>query len=203
MKILVCTMFSPSYQPIADITLPILKSYCEKHGYGLNVIVCPDWNYNYVKHEWLKDKMKEDVDVFFYIDADAIITNPSITIESLLEDGRDFYIAEDVTEVNGGVFILRNTEWGHFFNNSILEEKDNFVNEQNVYDHYKNHPNFKNKIKILPQSAINAYDYSLYPELQDRVGRPDLGDWQSDNFIFHVPALTIPQRIEALKKHIQ
>jgi len=193
MKVVVCTMFSNSYQAIADITLPVLKNYCEKHGYELNVITCPDWDYNYVKHEWLKEKMKEDIDLFFYIDADALITNQSVPIESLIDEEHSFFVSEDVTEINGGVFILKNNDWGRFFNNTVLEEKDTFVNEQNVYVHYKDHPNFKPHIKLMPQTLFNAYDHSYGfstkpPDLQ-RKALPYFLDKMANTFIWVVDDL--------------
>lgn len=198
----VATMYSDCYKEIAAITLPVMKDYCERHGYQFHEIKCPDWKYGYVKHEYLQDLLMTDIESVLYCDIDTLFTNPSIPYENFMDEEHDLFITEDATELNGGVFVLRNTSWSHLFNNSVLEERDNFVNEQNVYVAYKDHKNFKHKIKIVPHPSFNSYDHSLYPELLDRIGREDLGDWKPGHFIFHVPALTIPQRIEALKTHI-
>jgi hypothetical protein len=203
MKIAVCTMHSPCYAEISGITIPVMKAYCELHGYEFHEIICPDWKFHYVKHEYFKDSLQTDITALLYIDCDALIVNKSVPIESLIDEEHSLFITEDATELNGGVFILKNNEWGHFFNNTVLEESDNFNNEQNVYVHYKEHPNFKPHIKILPQHKLNSYDHSLYPELSDRVGKEDLGDYKPGHFIIHFPALTILKRAEEIKKYIQ
>lgn len=194
MKICVVTMFSPAYRPIADITLPVLKSYCEKHNYQWEIICVPDWDYSYRKHEYLKEKMKWDIDVFFYIDIDALITNPEIKIENFIDDEHDLFVCEDVNEVNGGVFILKNTEWAKEFNEFVLAQKAIQVNEQNVYVLCKDDP----KIKLLKHPSINSYPYEYYPEYKNITH--EQGNWERNDFICHVPGKSLSERIEILNK---
>ena len=212
MNITVITQYADNYKSIADITVPVLKQYCDTHGYSLveNKIELP---YHYKKH-WLIEKLfMSGTDVVFYIDVDAMVTNHKIKIESLLEEGKDFYISKDINELNGGVFILKNTAWAVNFNWFVLKQSILFENEQNVYNDCYNEPIYKSNIKILPQSAINSYPYQYYGERFGKISgdapvlKPshEQGDWKIGDFIIHVPGLELSIResiLSEVKKHI-
>ena len=102
MKILVLTQYAENYNELADVTVPVLKKYCERHGYDLCVhkIEMP---YHYKKH-YVIEKLN-NYDLVFYIDIDAMVTNHKIKIESFLNEEKDFYITKDLNELNGGVFM--------------------------------------------------------------------------------------------------
>ena len=68
-------MYSPSYKEVSDVTVPVMRHYCDKHGYEFHEIKIEDDNYHYKKHEYFKDLLGTDVDVVFYLDCDAIFTN--------------------------------------------------------------------------------------------------------------------------------
>jgi hypothetical protein len=142
--------------------------------------------------------MKEDVDLFFYIDIDALITNSEIRVTQFLDNEHDLFITEDCHELNGGVFLLKNTEWANRFNDFILDQRTIFPNEQNGYVLYKDRYDVESKIKIVPHPCFNSYRYEFYPEI-DPVPKHEEGNWQPNDFIMHVPGKTIEQRVEILK----
>jgi len=202
MNIAVATMFSPAYKPIVDITLPVLKKYCERHDYELNIINVPDWDYSYRKHEWLKGKLKTDVDVIFYIDCDALITNEDIKIESFLDGEHDFFVSEDINEINGGVFLLKNTRHGRWFNNLVLMCKGLFINEQNVYVDYKDILTKVGIMKLLSHPSFNSFPYHYYPEYKNITH--EQGNWETGDFVCHVPGKSLQERetiLKAIKEH--
>ncbi len=200
MRVLVYTMYSHEYQQIADVTLPVLKEYCAKHGYDWEIIRLPDHHWEYAKHEYLKEKMKWGIDLFWYLDVDALITNQDIKIESFLDDEHEFYITHDGFELNGGSIIIKNTKMGRLFNDLILWQRKDFDNEQNAINFWAKH--LQGIVKALPHPSINSFDYSLYPEFPDTRGR-EQGHWHEGDFVFHAPALGLGKRVEVLKSKIK
>jgi hypothetical protein len=55
------------------------------------------------------------------------------------------------------------------------------------------------RIKIVPQRELNAYNYDLYPGLIPHIYKKDLlgndGQWQPGDFLIHWPAVPNDQRI--------
>ena len=67
--IVVCTMFSDAYKGIAEVTMPVLERYCERHGYLAAVIQIPDWDFPYRKIKWIRDTMLDkNIKAIFYLD---------------------------------------------------------------------------------------------------------------------------------------
>ena len=195
-------MFSPSHQELADLTVPNLEEYCNRHRYTLKIIEIENDKWEYEKHKWFKRRFEEfpETDLIWYKDVDSIITNMSIPITDFIDDSSSFYLTKDFTELNGGSVIIKNTEVGRLFNQTVLENKDMFQNEQNFYNSMPMLMMGENIMKPLKHPSINSYNYSLYPECKDYVGKEDLGDWvDGKSFVLHVPALQMKDRIEILK----
>lgn len=198
MKIAVATEFSPAYQQIADVTLPVLKRYCDKHDYELCVIDIPDGGFHYRKIEWLQEKFKTDVEAVFYLDVDALITNLSVPIENFIDDDCSLFITRDAGGINGGSLIIRNSHIGNWMLELILSLRDNFNNEQEVLEHLMKSPQFNQFVKVLPHPSINSYRMDLYKELI-HLTKPEDGMWHEGDFVLHTPALLLEQRAEVLK----
>lgn len=198
MNVCVCTMFSPSHQELATLTVPNMEAYAKVHGYDTHIIEIENDKWEYKKHEAFTELLKE-YDLVWYKDIDTIITNLSVPIESFIDDYYSFYLTKDFNELNGGSVIIKNTKEGKLFNDMVLENKGTFENEQNFYNSMPMLMMGSNIIKPLQHPSINSYNYSLYPECKEYVGREDLGDWKEGNFVLHVPALSIEKRIKVLK----
>lgn len=202
MNVVCCTMFSPSHQVLADLTVPNLREYNKRHGYATWIINIKNDNWEYKKHEAFDYMFKylADGDIIWYKDVDSIITNMTIPITNFIDDYYSFYLTKDFTELNGGSVIIKNTPAGRKFNEIILEQKDAFENEQNVYNSFPFLTMGIEFMKPLKHPSINSYKYELYPECKDYVGREDLGDWKDGNFVLHVPALSLEKRLEVLSQ---
>ena len=199
MKVTVVSMWAKNYSEIAEITIPNLLSYCERHGYDFRSILLEDGNaYHFRKHEFFKELMETDVDVIFYLDVDCLITNHNYEVEDFMEDGFDFFVTEDVHEINGGSLILRNNEYGEWVNNMVLANKGKHENEQNVYNANRDMALIGRYMRILPHPSINSYDYSLYPEYPHIRSR-EQGHHHETDFVLHVPGAPMNVRIERLK----
>lgn len=201
-----CTMWSSCYSGIADITIPVMKEYCGKHGYEFHEIKVEDEKWHFRKHKFFEEMMnKGGIDAFFYLDVDAMITNHNIKVENFLDDQHELFITKDVTEINGGSLILQPNVHGINLNSMILKCRDVYENEQNAINFlYNCHDVFRRYTKILPHPSINSYDYSQYKELPG-VRKEQEGHWHKGNFILHIPAMAFEKRAEILtniKEHI-
>lgn len=196
----VLTHFTPSWKPLADITVPVLEKYCHKHHYKLSAFECtPYQQYNgkeKIKHILSELKLG---DVALVMDADSIITNTNISLHNFINDHHDFYITKHVGNINAGVFIIRLSVWAIEFLNVVFSNigKGGIHCEQDSMAKYiKEHPN-DNRIKILAHPSINSFDYSQYPEHQDKIGSEE--DWKPDHFVLHLPGVGMDRRLEILK----
>lgn len=198
MKVALVTMYGNNYEGIAEVTLPVMKEYADKHGYDFYELRLKDDNrWAYQKHECFKDAVKFAADVFFYLDIDCLITNHNIKAESFLDNENDLFITEDKTEINGGSLLLKTTKEGMMLNNAILGLKDKFENEQNAMVWLMKDPMFNQFVKLLPHPSINSYKYELYVEYGKLT--PKEGQWEEGQFILHTPAIGFEKRIEVLK----
>lgn len=199
MKIICCTMYSPSHKELADISVQNFQEYCERHGYEFRVIRIDNDKWEYKKHEAFQKWMANDeCDLIFYKDVDSIITNMGIRIADFINETNALFVTEDKTEINGGSLILVNNRWGALLNDMILALRHVCENEQNAMVGLRqNVPIFKDWAHILDHPSINSYLYEMYPE----IGRltPKEGQWEEGHFVLHTPALPMAKRIEILK----
>jgi hypothetical protein len=199
MRVKVLCHYTPSWKEIADITTPVLQAYCNKHGYVMSAYECTAYQ-QYNGKEKLKHILQELElgDVAMVIDADAIVTNMDVTIESFIDSEHDFYVTKHVGHVNCGVFLVRLTPWSI---NLLLDLQDN-IGKERIYceqdaliQYMREHPQDK-KIKIVPHPAFNSLKYEHYPEHKNIVGMPE--DWNEKSFIMHLPGLSMSKRKELL-----
>jgi hypothetical protein len=200
--IVVFTEYGENYRGIVDVTLPVMKKYCNKHGYAFIELVLGNGNdYAYKKHKEFGKLFyhANEIEAIFYLDADCLITNLNHRVEDFLDNEHDYFLTKDFNELNNGVCIIRNTEAGRFINDTILSGEGYYENEQNAINDFMKDPRFNRHVKVLPHPSINSYRYDLYPECASCVGVEDLGDWRPGHFILHTPGLAIEKRIEILK----
>jgi hypothetical protein len=104
---------------ILEVVWKNRRDYAERHGYTLidgTVHRGPER-----PPAWYKIKAVEAVldeyDWVFYLDADAWITNPDIKLESILpaRSTSDFVVTNDVTGLNAGTWLIRNSDWSRSF----------------------------------------------------------------------------------------
>ena len=201
MKILLTTEYGGNYAEIAGVTVPVMRKYCERHGYDFRILVLEGTGneYAYEKHKFFRELFKEDYDVIAYFDVDILITNHSIKLDSFIDKEHELFLTYLVSELNGGAMIIKNSLWGNMINNFILDARHKFENEQNVINYYRHHPMFQAKMKVVPHPSFNSMNYDYYPELQN-FKTLELGHWvEGESFVLHTPGLGIQQRLDVLK----
>jgi hypothetical protein len=108
--------FNHAYLPMAEVSLPIIRAYCEKHEYSLIQGRFMD-DSEYLPTEDIKDyfdrgKIKmyqqkyKQADILCWMDIDLIIMNSEIRIEDRLGD-RSFLWTYDVAGPCSGFWIAR------------------------------------------------------------------------------------------------
>lgn len=201
MRIIMFTEYGDNFREIAAITTPVMREYCEKHGYEFRELILDGTGneYYYKKHEFIRDIFDNDeADTVFYLDCDAIITNHTIRVESFLAYGTSFIVTEHNGELNGGAILLMKGNRGNDVNNFILAHRDKFENEQNVINNYREELLYGGSMAIMLHPAFNSLDYSQYPEFPNlRLAKE--GHWVDGCFVLHTPALSLEKRADILR----
>lgn len=201
--------YTESWVNLVNLTLPEALEYCQRHNYKLQSSRCYYGNYNGFYKIWQLKKLFFG-DVGFVMDADSCITNHLIKVEDFLDKEHDLYLTKDINGINTGVFILRKTDWACGLLNYIEQQILSGVDcEQNAIQNWINEKGL-DKIKILPHPAFNSYPIDFYYPSYGKIGykegdvvqRPghEEGAWQLGDFVLHVPALPLEQRIEIISK---
>lgn len=180
-----------------DLTYPNQLKYCECHGYDSFAIHFEDGIWAYKKHETFKELFSLGYELIAYKDDDSLFTNLKVPYDYFIDNENDLFITKDVGGINGGSMIFKNTEEGRWINDVILSQPQYHPNEQNAIEYLMGNPEFNQFVKVLPQKTINAYRYDLYPEFENRN---DLESWKEGDFILHLPAMTINDRINIFKQ---
>src|SRR5690349_1141202 len=118
-KIAILIIYTESWQPLADITIPNTKEYVAKHGYEVIVQKYPDpysIDLAYGKLEQISGIFDcNDADIVLSIDLDVLITNHNKKIEHFIEDAYDVYLTSDYNGLNCGAFIIRESGYSEWF----------------------------------------------------------------------------------------
>ncbi len=208
MRVCVSTLATYSYKSLSDITLPILRKYCEKHGYSLSVVIAEEGKVDFIK---TADAIRllDFYDLCFMIEADVMIMNFRHKIEDFIDDTHDLFICKDINGVNFGTAIIKGTKSGKDLMNFIQSKQGEYQTEQNVLENYTDE-----RICYLNQPAINQIPYDLYyapsyGKLNYKEGQVvdkpthEQGCWEVGDFCMHLPGMTLERRIEIFQNHLK
>jgi len=206
----IISMYNESHKDLGEVSWPIKEQYAEKHGYGA---FCKTDNFTdpvsiqFEKFILMLDlfEANPDLEWCWWLDNDALITNYDIRLEDIVDNDYHVIVTTDVATVNGGCFIVRNTEQGRGWLKFMLyighkEYKDNkWPDQQPMADFFIK---YRDIIKVVTQRTMNSYDYNIYQvEGIDQLG--ESGQWQPGDFVIHFPALPNPTRIQLMNHYIQ
>jgi hypothetical protein len=194
MKIAVCSLYiNDWYREIVKYGKKTLDLYCEKHGYYFiyeteemkdNVFVKFRESEPHRDIPWYKIKLLQKIseqesefEFVVWIDADATICNPDITLESFIEKyltpDKDILLGRDPnSSLNTGVMFIRNTEFSRklltcIWNNTDGDYQKNLHEQAALGELYlKNYEGCAEKMIVLDPSFQNeflTYWYSYYP----------------------------------------
>ncbi len=194
MKIAIITLYTKELNDFGRYTSINLRNYSNIYGYDfieynhtLDINRHPSWskvkamNINIDRYDWL-----------VWIDADAVITNKCINIESIIDPNYDIIIAREdccARSINTGVFILRNSEWTKNYL-QLWYNQEQFSNtwpwDQAAFVHlYDNNIDVRNHTKVVRQNVLNSRGTTL---AQPNTFT-DSGRFQDRDFIVHFFAI--------------
>ena len=187
--------YTPNFKPLIGISRPIHEEYCRLHGYSFYLKEVPEYGvYNGLEKLNQILEVCEDGDWAFVMDADSVITNLNLAIESLFEPNKDWYLSEGL---NMGVFLIKSTK----LNRSIIDimykeiECRIFSCEQ---DAIMIHSKFIPTLSIKKHPCFNSYLSELYPEIPQPVSEEQGQCVEGKSFVLHLTALPLEKRIEIM-----
>lgn len=197
----------PEMVPLVAITDPAKRRYCKRHGYEFLTPTLPgnrcneEEKYGFKRLVLLVDLLKSNAyDWIWVVGCDVLITNPSIKLESLIDDNFGLVIGTEPGGVGMDSFLIRRARGGLELMERLLAYRDHPVggaHEQSTLDSIRSESEVAKVIKVLPQRALNSYKYStlhqyafLHPGFvtgTDALGNS--GEWQPGDFVLHTPGL--------------
>ena len=198
MKVLV-THYFPNYQELANITNPNKQKYCDQHGYVF-MPYCGDYialDPGFQRIKILRDLLNiQTVEYIFWQGVDTMVMNFNKKWDEFIDEEHDFFITKDNNDaqINADSFIIKNTDWSKKWLEMVLSKESEYSSdcwkEQRCMMHNQDKPEWKDKIKILPQNSINSYFYDLYkwPETSK-------GHFQKGDYLYHGPGLSLQERL--------
>jgi len=198
--------YTPSWQQLADVVLPVAAAYCDKHGYAKVFIKHPFESstkpIGYHKMHRLRDLM-DRVEYIWVLDCDAMITGNQPVTNFISSWPYDMYFTSDVHGLNAGSWIVKSTEWSKDIIDDVLNNFD-APEEQSVIKSIIQYPS--SSVCQLPHPSINSYLYTEYMYDWDRlVGNHPMptheqGNWQPGDMVLHLPGVDFERRIEIFKQ---
>lgn len=202
MTLVIQILYTTSWKELANIVLPVAEAYCKIHGYKLMAIEYPEYSsdFGFKKIEGVQKLFKEGVDCVWCLDLDCLLTLMSKPVEDYLDEEHDFFITKDFNNLNAGSFLVKNTAFSETFLYGILAQKglpEMHCEQNGIIEAMKYMPSTK-KIKILPQSSINAYRYNFYPEIPPQ--NEEQGEWvEGKSLVLHLPGTGLQTKIDTFR----
>jgi hypothetical protein len=163
----VLTLYDESFTSLAAISTPNKRRYAQRHGYDyleqkgiLDISRPPAWS----KIRALLRHLA-DYDWIFWTDADSLIMNPALRLESFLDPGYDMVVSADPSGLNTGHFLLRRSDWSFSFLEATYRQVQ-FIHhpwwEQMAILHLLgNSPADAARVKILHKRELNSYRWDF------------------------------------------
>jgi hypothetical protein len=220
MKIALATLCSPELAELGKLTHPNKGFYCGLHGYeyltklGDFLTDSPESGFHHLIFErwrWFGEMLPK-FDWLLCCGVDVLITNPNITIESIVEGRKPFLICKDANGFNSDVILVKSDSECLNLMADIADSRPQFSRAPELDQSAMRSifPKYPRTIEVLPQRVMNAYDYS---SLFRYYGNPNYakgidadgndGKWQPGDFIFHCPGLSQEEKIPLLKEKLR
>jgi ADP-heptose:LPS heptosyltransferase len=191
------TLHDAQFEEIAQVTVSRMREYAELHGYGflhhrtlLDPARHPSWNKILAIRKAMRTRRSEWI---VWIDADAVVMNYDCRVEDLVSEGRDLILGSDFNGINCAVMLVRNCDWSLRFLETVYNLGDLSYDfdhlgpkwEQNTIKHVlSNFGGFQEHVAVHPENRMNS----------------SLANYQDGDFIMHLGALTMQERLKALTR---
>lgn len=209
-KIAFIYVHTPNIYDYTEHSIKNLKEYIYKYDYTLiiynNIIydnVSPCWNKVLAVLINLKN-----YDYVVWYDADAIINNMDISIESIINksENKDLLICFDIALqsqcINSGIMIIKNTEWSYnLFKKTWLNPIEHGHNDQNILFHEiikEVDSHFNPLIPYYPYCKVNIHPkVAIY---EQNEFNSNILNFLNNDFIIHLMGVSTKGRIHIMRQ---
>lgn len=188
-------MSNYNYVQMSKFAIEVNTNYCYRYGYGFRVYnegFAIDRHPSWSKLLFVRDAL-ETYQWVFWIDTDAIITNPTITLESFLDSnymlilGKQNWDDPPWNSINFGVFFIQQDEYVDEFVERVWADIDRpgrvGWEQDGVCKVIKEHP-FDQKVKIVPRRSFNSVVYHESLMLHKEFNH-ETEAWHKGDFVAH------------------
>lgn len=200
--IVIFVYLTPNFQELADVTMPPLRKYCEQHGYRLVIHMDEKHQddprpFGFRKTEAALTELQRlpyGTGILCVMDADILITNHSIKLESFLDLEHDMWATHDVNGFNSGIYLIRATRGTAKLLEDAISRSSNIGvhGEQDALRDTLRLIGFRDLLKIVPHPSFNSYLYTEYGLTMEH----HQGQWEKGDFCLHLPGRENSRRIE-------
>lgn len=156
-------LFDSNYRKMGEIAKENKLAYAKKHNYDLIVYdelldIKREATWNKVlaiknhlaNYKWI-----------FWTDADALIMNYDIKLESIIDENFNMLIVKDHNGINMGNFLIKNCDWSQkllidwYAPNNYLDEE--FYEQSAFANLFDASQEFQQHVKVVPSRTMNSY----------------------------------------------
>lgn len=118
-RIALATLYDEAYAPVGWMCRNALARYGKRHGHDVVVAKSAEMDRPaaWAKVRLVQSLFEQGYDHVFWIDADALIIDPSHDVADLITDSKDMHLVQhplpwySAPAPNTGVFLIRNCDW--------------------------------------------------------------------------------------------
>ena len=194
------------WRELGSVSVPTMREYANRHGLSLKVFT--DGFAEARAFQWSKIKfiktLLSDYEWIWWIDADAVITNQTKTIDRFLSFDADVVIGEDLDIellCNTGSFFVRNCPFSFWLLDEIWKREDlankPLHEQESLADLYRA-GKCRGRVMMVPLRELNGY-CDWHAERYDKIPNENL-QWHVGDFVAHCAGYAMEHRIEILKE---
>ena len=199
MKITLLTLSSEEFWFINQLSAPNKLEYCLRWQIQFAMRKVPLSNPWWVKGEHILSLL-DDCDWLWFMGADTLIMNQTISVERFLDEQYDFIIGKDYNGINNDVCFFKNSVGSKNFIKDCFKLKDHCTNDQDAMKLVmESVSDFK--YCIVPQKLFNAYLYDTEPAYAS-YPRGYEGNFSQGDFVLHLPGMDNIRRQQLLNMYI-
>ena len=181
MKVCIATSVSENIRDIAHLTMPNKLEYCLRHGYQLHVNV-DEYSKAVLKTAGVVWWLLERHDLVWTLDADAVITNMKIPIDSLSCIGPGVTVCEenivDWNKINCGSVLWRKGLETDTLLVDMSATRDEWVKEPCQAQTWMGR---RSDITVVPTRTFNSVEWTHPAGVPGQPG----SHWQPGDLVYH------------------
>jgi hypothetical protein len=184
-SVAIITSVSENIRAVATLTMPNKLEYCLRHGYSLVADNQP-YDTAVVRTDLLCHYL-DRFDLIWTLDADTILTNMAVPIESLGCIGPNVTVCEEGilpwNRINCGSMVWRNTFHSRWLANHISETQEQWRSLPCQWQTFlsTNADALGDVLTVAPLRSFNSCVWNRPANAHDEIG----GHWQAGDLVYH------------------